>query len=75
MLNSLLFIIYLLLYFITYINGQNTCINTGPHSFSDFTIVQINSALYLTGGNPVSSNIWSLNLTNGLAFNTLFTMD
>ncbi|ORZ06059.1 hypothetical protein BCR42DRAFT_398000 [Absidia repens] len=56
----------ILLQYIPETYSQNVCDVAGPQSFSDFNIVQIQSTLYLTGGNPTSSDIWALNLTAGL---------
>ncbi|KAI8342001.1 hypothetical protein BC941DRAFT_415074 [Chlamydoabsidia padenii] len=61
---SIFFII--LLYFTSVTHCQISCPSIGPQNYSDFNIVPIHSTLYMTGGNPTSNDIWTLNLTAGL---------
>ncbi|CAO3590027.1 unnamed protein product [Absidia cylindrospora] len=60
------FIYVSLFYFTPKTYAQTICSNTGPQSYSDFNIVQIESSLYLTGGNPTDSTIWTLDVAEGL---------
>ncbi|ORZ21538.1 hypothetical protein BCR42DRAFT_407774 [Absidia repens] len=46
--------------------AQIICDNNGPQSYSDFNIIQIESTLYLTGGNPTDGRLWTLDLAEGL---------
>ncbi|KAI8097044.1 uncharacterized protein BX664DRAFT_325462 [Halteromyces radiatus] len=64
--HSITLFFFILFTFLQIINCQMTCDVTGPQGFSDFSLLQIDSTLYLTGGNPTSTDVWSLDLGSGI---------